>query len=181
MFSLKKLEGNIYFLFGIWKKTETLEPTHVMPQTQWENTKKTSTFKVPLLIRIHSVFLVFPTQTKKSMDFFTFMLQVKTTFSEIMWFEHFIFHQILTKLQHCHHFWANWFSLNGDENVEMLSKFGGRWSAQTIWSQKMSSLAMAIVGIWRFGSKVRTLCPQVARISHSLCHWHLGHMLWQCS
>ena len=73
VFSLKKLEGNIYFLFGIWKKTETLEPTHVMPQTQWENTKKTSTFKVPLLIRIHSVFLIFPTQTQKSMDFFTFI------------------------------------------------------------------------------------------------------------
>ena len=31
---------------------------------------------------------------------------LKKTFFEIIWLEHFIFHQILTKLQHCHHFWA---------------------------------------------------------------------------
>ena len=42
--SLKKLGGNIYFLFGIWTKTETLAHTHVTPQTQWENTKKTSMY-----------------------------------------------------------------------------------------------------------------------------------------
>ena len=31
---------------------------------------------------------------------------VKMTFSEIMWFEHFLFHQILTIFQHSHQFWA---------------------------------------------------------------------------
>ena len=32
--------------------------------------------------------------------------EIKMTFSDIMWFEHFLFHQILTIFQHSHHFWA---------------------------------------------------------------------------
>ena len=33
-------------------------------------------------------------------------LSIKMTFSEIMWFEHFLFHQILTIFQHFHHHWV---------------------------------------------------------------------------
>ena len=44
--SSRKLAGNIYFLFGIWTKTEMLVHTLAMHQIQWGNTKKTSMYKV---------------------------------------------------------------------------------------------------------------------------------------
>ena len=46
---------------------------------------------------------VLPKFTDVVCNFYQFL---KTTFSEIMWFDHFIFQQILTIFQHFHHFWG---------------------------------------------------------------------------
>ena len=62
-------------------------PPRTQEQIRYVGRRHSNTIRVGNF-RTHSVFLVFPTQSKKSMDFFTFILQVYMRQIRISWKNH---------------------------------------------------------------------------------------------